>query len=89
MSDATVFDHINALSTEEEDLYASASEGQGLTAEATERLEEIRSSSTAATTCSTNDRPAAPRASTRTRRSSGRSRLSSATSSDRCRPRRR
>ncbi len=42
MSDVTVFDHINALSTEEEDLYASASQGQGLTAEATERLEEIR-----------------------------------------------
>jgi Protein of unknown function (DUF2630) len=42
MSDETVFDHINALSTEEEALFASASDGRGLTTEATERLAEIK-----------------------------------------------
>jgi hypothetical protein len=42
MSDETVFDHINALSTEEEALFASASGGGGLTTEATERLAEIK-----------------------------------------------
>jgi hypothetical protein len=42
MSDETVFDHINALSTEEEDLFASATDGRGLTTEASERLAEIK-----------------------------------------------
>lgn len=42
MSDATVFDHINALSTEEEQLFASATDGRGLTPEASERLADIK-----------------------------------------------
>ena len=42
MSDVAVFDHINALSNEEEELFASASDGQGLSTAATERLEEIK-----------------------------------------------
>ena len=42
MSDVAVFDHINALSAEEEELFASASDGGGLTTEATERLEAIK-----------------------------------------------
>jgi hypothetical protein len=42
MSDETVFDHINALSTEEEELFASATDGQGLTTEASERLAQIK-----------------------------------------------
>ena len=37
MNDVAVFDHINALSAEEEELFASASDGSGLTTEATER----------------------------------------------------
>ena len=42
MSDVAVFEHINALSAEEEELFASASDGGGLTTEATERLEVIK-----------------------------------------------
>ncbi len=42
MSDVAVFEHINALSAEEEELFASASDGGGLTTEATERLEIIK-----------------------------------------------
>ena len=42
MNDVAVFDHINALSAEEEALFASASDGSGLTTEATERLAEIK-----------------------------------------------
>jgi hypothetical protein len=42
MSDVAVFDYINALSAEEEELFASASDGGGLTTEATERLEAIK-----------------------------------------------
>lgn len=42
MSDVAVFEHINALSAEEEALFASASDGGGLTTEATERLEAIK-----------------------------------------------
>jgi Protein of unknown function (DUF2630) len=42
MRDVAVFDHINALSTEEETLFASASDGGGLTTEATERLADIK-----------------------------------------------
>ena len=42
MSDVTVFDHINELSKEEEDLFASASDGHGLSTAATERLAEIK-----------------------------------------------
>lgn len=42
MADLDIFSLINALSAEEEQLYGSASEGDGLTVEATERLEEIR-----------------------------------------------
>ena len=42
MSDVAVFEHINALSAEEEELFASASDGGGLTTEATERLEMIK-----------------------------------------------
>ena len=42
MSDVDVFQHINALSAEEETLFASASDGGGLTTQATARLEEIK-----------------------------------------------
>ena len=42
MSDVAVFEHLNALSAEEEELFASASDGGGLTTEATERLEIIK-----------------------------------------------
>lgn len=42
MRDVAVFDHINALSNEEEQLFASASDGKGLTTEATQRLAEIK-----------------------------------------------
>jgi hypothetical protein len=42
MSDVAVFDHINALSTEEEELFASATDGRGLTTEAGQRLAEIK-----------------------------------------------
>ncbi len=42
MPDPDIFATINALSAEEEQLYGSAADGGGLTAEATERLEEIK-----------------------------------------------
>lgn len=42
MVDPDIFSTINALSAEEEQLYASASEGDGLTSDDTERLEAIR-----------------------------------------------
>ena len=42
MDDVTVFDHINALSSEEETLYALAGDGGGLTTEDSERLREIQ-----------------------------------------------
>jgi hypothetical protein len=42
MNDPDIFGYINDLSTEEERLYASASDGSGLTTEANERLETIR-----------------------------------------------
>jgi hypothetical protein len=42
MTDIAVFEHINALSAEEEELFASAADGSGLTTEATERLAEIK-----------------------------------------------
>jgi len=42
MSDSDIFDRINALSDEEERLYESAGDGQGLTAAETERLSAIR-----------------------------------------------
>jgi len=42
LSDLDIFHRINALSAEEEQLYASAGDGSGLTIEATERLEAIK-----------------------------------------------
>ena len=42
MSNVAVFDHINALSTEEEELFASATDGRGLTTEASQRLADIK-----------------------------------------------
>jgi hypothetical protein len=42
MSDETVFDRINTLSKEEEELFASASDGSGLTTAASQRLAEIK-----------------------------------------------
>ena len=42
MTDLDIFHRINALSAEEERLYAEAGDGQGLTADATERLEAIK-----------------------------------------------
>ena len=42
MTDLDIFHKINSLSEEEEQLYASAGDGSGLTAAATERLEAIK-----------------------------------------------
>ena len=42
MNDVAVFDYINALSAEEERLFASASDGSGLSTADTERLAEIK-----------------------------------------------
>jgi hypothetical protein len=42
MPDVAVFDYINALSAEEEELFAQASDGSGLTTQASERLAEIK-----------------------------------------------
>jgi len=42
MSDLDIFHQINALSAEEEQLYASASDGEGLTQVERDRLEAIR-----------------------------------------------
>lgn len=40
--DADVFERINALSHEEEELYARAADGSGLSADEVSRLEEIK-----------------------------------------------
>jgi hypothetical protein len=40
--DADLFDRINALSHEEEELYARASDGSGIDADERSRLEEIK-----------------------------------------------
>ncbi len=42
MADLDIFSTINALSAEEEQLYGTASDGSGLTTEATERLAAIQ-----------------------------------------------
>ena len=42
MPDVAVFDYINALSAEEEALFAQASDGSGLSTQASERLAEIK-----------------------------------------------
>jgi hypothetical protein len=42
MTDPDIFGYINALSAEEEQLYAAASDGEGLSTEASERLEVIK-----------------------------------------------
>lgn len=42
MNDVDVFHHINELSREEEQLYATASEGGGLSTEDSERLASIK-----------------------------------------------
>ena len=42
MPDVAVFDYINALSAEEEQLFAEASDGSGLSTAASERLAEIK-----------------------------------------------
>ncbi len=42
MADLDLFHTINALSAEEEGLYASASDGSGLTQEQRDRLDEIK-----------------------------------------------
>ena len=42
MRDPDIFGYINELSAEEERLYAAASDGSGLTTEASERLETIK-----------------------------------------------
>ena len=42
MKDLDIFHTINSLSAEEEALYASASEGHGLTVDQSERLEAIK-----------------------------------------------
>jgi hypothetical protein len=42
MTDPDIFGYINALSAEEEQLYTAASHGDGLSTEASERLEEIK-----------------------------------------------
>jgi hypothetical protein len=42
MTDTDIFDRINELSDEEEHLYESASDGQGLTTDESERLAAIK-----------------------------------------------
>jgi hypothetical protein len=42
MADLDLFHRINALSTEEEQLYASAADGSGLTQEERDRLDAIK-----------------------------------------------
>jgi len=42
MTDPDIFEYINNLSAEEERLYAEASDGSGLSTEASERLETIK-----------------------------------------------
>jgi hypothetical protein len=42
MRDPDIFGYINELSAEEERLYAAASDGSGLSTEASERLETIK-----------------------------------------------
>ena len=42
MPDPDIFSAINTLSAEEEELYGSVAEGEGLTAEDVERLEQIK-----------------------------------------------
>ncbi len=42
MTDPTIFQQINLLSSEEERLYGEASDGQGLSTEARERLDAIK-----------------------------------------------
>jgi hypothetical protein len=42
MDDVPLFDHINALSSEEETLYARAGDGGGLTTADSDRLKEIQ-----------------------------------------------
>ena len=42
MPDVDLFEHINALSNEEERLFAEATDGQGLSTAATERLAVIK-----------------------------------------------
>jgi uncharacterized protein DUF2630 len=42
MADLDLFHHINALASEEERLYASATDGSGLSADERRRLEEIK-----------------------------------------------
>jgi hypothetical protein len=42
MTDSDIFDRINALSDEEEQLYESAGDGQGLTTAESERLSSIK-----------------------------------------------
>lgn len=42
MSDPDIFGYINELSAEEERLYAEASDGSGLSTEASERLQTIK-----------------------------------------------
>jgi hypothetical protein len=42
MPDVAVFDYINALSAEEEELFAQAGDGSGLTTQASDRLAEIK-----------------------------------------------
>jgi len=42
MADLDLFHRINALSSEEEELYASASDGSGLTQEQQDRLDAIK-----------------------------------------------
>ncbi|MEA2611830.1 MAG: hypothetical protein QOG32_1556 [Chloroflexota bacterium] len=42
MADADIFERINALSSEEEQLYGQASDGSGLSADERDRLAEIK-----------------------------------------------
>jgi hypothetical protein len=42
MKETTIFDHINALAREEEQLFAKAGDGRGLEAGEIERLDQIK-----------------------------------------------
>ena len=82
MNDVAVFDHINALSAEEEDCSPKRATDPASRPKSRNGWPRSRSSWTGATTCSTSERRAARPVSIPRKPRSGRSRSSSATSSD-------
>ena len=81
--DPDIYELINALSKEEERLWASAGDGRGLDPEERRRLDDIKIELDRRTTCSTSAPPCARPAVTRARRRNAPPRSSSAISSNR------